>query len=252
MNLYLTGGAVRDYFMGIMPAAPVKQDYDFAVEAPSFDAMKDGLVADFGFTSYLDRPEFVTTRGRIILPEDSAQRFLGIIPMFVTVDADFTLCRKETQYSDQRHPDTVTPTNIREDLSRRDFTMNAIAVMQNGVVIDPYGGQRDIQNSYLRTVGAPSRRFEEDPLRMLRALRFAVTRAMTSIDPALAACLRDYDMVDKLKTLPHERVREELNRMLRADWRRTMLYLIHEFPAIGDVIARRHHTLWLKATSEER
>jgi len=247
MNLYLTGGTVRDHKLGL----PRNNDLDFAVEAESYDAMLDGLKAR-GYVEYTSRPAFVTTRGR--LPLVTLHKAFGGLLMDRTspwVDADFTLCRAETMYSDQRHPDTVTPTDLRSDLGRRDFTVNAMAVSESGVWFDAYGGRSDAYNRVLRTVGDSVARFTEDPLRMLRAVRFAVTCNL-GWDWNLQRAMEREDLVGLLATLPHERVREELNKALARNWRRTMLLLMVDYPLLADTLDRHFPNLWLKATTEEK
>lgn len=248
MKLYLVGGAVRERLFNAFSSA---KDFDFAVEAPSFEEMRVGLIQQYGLHIWQERPEFVTLRGNIRIADFCG--FAGPLPdPLRIIDADFTLCRKETMYSDKRHPDTVTPTDIFTDLSRRDFTINAIAVPQlHGPWIDPYDGMGDAEQRILRTVGDPRERFEEDPLRMLRAVRFAVRHRLHFSD-SLRYALDDRQIVEGLRTLPHERVREELNRALQHDWRATMILLIHECPSLGMVLSRSFPNLWLRATTEER
>ncbi len=86
---------------------------------------------------------------------------------------EVTTFRMDGEYNDFRHPDVVEyVSSIEEDLSRRDFTMNAIAMDKGGHIIDPYGGKEDIRAQQINTVGSPDERFQEDPLRMMRAIRF--------------------------------------------------------------------------------
>jgi len=245
MKLYLVGGAVRNHLLG----QPTK-DYDFAVEAESYEAMRDGLVQR-GLTIWQERPEYVTVRGQISLR--SLGGFDGILPAGSegAFNADFTLCRAEAQYSDQRHPDVVTPASLGVDLSRRDFTMNAIAVSEEGEWIDPYEGEADLANKMLVTVGRARNRFEEDPLRMLRAVRFAVKYRLRIV-PDVMDAMNDPDVADGLRTLPHERVREELNKALIVNWRRTIVYLVFDAPVLGDNLFSCFPNLWMKATTEER
>lgn len=88
--------------------------------------------------------------------------------------AEVTTYRTEGKYTDHRHPDQVTfVRSLREDLKRRDFTINAMAMDCRGNLEDPFGGQEDLKNNIIRAVGDPAERFDEDPLRILRALRFA-------------------------------------------------------------------------------
>ena len=88
--------------------------------------------------------------------------------------AEVTTYRTEGTYTDHRHPDQVTfVRSLREDLKRRDFTINAMAMDCRGILADPFGGREDLKNGVIRAVGDPAERFDEDPLRILRALRFA-------------------------------------------------------------------------------
>lgn len=88
--------------------------------------------------------------------------------------AEVTTYRTEGAYTDHRHPDQVTfVRSLREDLKRRDFTINAMAMDCWGILADPFGGREDLKNGVIRAVGDPAERFDEDPLRILRALRFA-------------------------------------------------------------------------------
>lgn len=245
-NVYLTGGAVRDYLM----RRGRSKDLDFAVEADSFEEMKADLTERFGLVVWQERPEFVTLRGRATLPPGLFSPVLNHeVPLFV--DADFTLCRKEVMYSDLRHPDTVTPTDLATDLERRDFTVNAVAVSEGGYVFDFFNGVRDAELMMLRTVGNATARFTEDPLRMLRALRFSVTHNM-HLAPGVSDALHHRDTVKLLRTVPTERVYEELTRAARVDWARTVLLLASTYPLLRWVLEMHHPSLWLKPTMEER
>ena len=86
---------------------------------------------------------------------------------------------------------------------------------------------------------------------MLRAVRFLVRHGLWPADQ-LRYALDDYGLVAMLRTLPHERVREELNKALRHNWRTTMIYLLHDFPRLGAALHEMFPTLWLKATTEEK
>jgi tRNA nucleotidyltransferase/poly(A) polymerase len=250
MKLYLTGGAVRDH---LIDSRSTPKDIDFAVEADSFETMFLGL-HHLGVRVYKSLPHFVSIRGAI--PYQSvAGKFIftrswsGDVD--ATIPADFTLCRAETQYSDRRHPDTVTPTSIGEDMMRRDFTMNALAMNEDGDILDVSSGVTDIRKGTLRCVGLPRERFMEDPLRILRAVRFMVTLGFHP-DIALSNALRDPNVVDGLSTIPVERVQDEVNKALRVSWRQTMLGIMVNHPLIGDSLARWFDSLWFKATTEEK
>lgn len=145
---WLVGGCVRDRLMGKTP-----HDYDITTSAKP-----DEVMAVFHNHRVL---ETGLKHGTVTLLCDH-------------VPLEITTYRAESSYSDHRHPDKVSFTgSLREDLARRDFTMNAIAMDARGNVCDPFHGARDIAEGFIRCVGDPERRFEEDSLRILRALRFA-------------------------------------------------------------------------------
>lgn len=125
---------------------------------------------------------------------------------------EVTTFRTEGSYADHRHPDRVAfVTELTEDLSRRDFTMNAIALAADGLLADPFGGVEDIREKRIRCVGEPALRFEEDALRMLRALRFSAKLGFTiEINTLLAI----QEKAPLAATLAAERVREELEKLL--------------------------------------
>jgi tRNA nucleotidyltransferase (CCA-adding enzyme) len=126
-----------------------------------------------------------------------------------------TTCRTEGGYSDGRHPDAVAFTGrIEDDLSRRDFTVNAMAFMKEGdepAVLDLFGGRDDLKNGIIRAVGDPDTRFTEDALRLLRAVRFAVKLGFTIEDNTLAAIHR---RAEGLARISRERIRDEFQKIL--------------------------------------
>jgi tRNA nucleotidyltransferase (CCA-adding enzyme) len=225
LKMYVTGGTLRDRMLGLKP-----KDMDYSVEAPSYAAM----VAEFeamGGTVWQLRPEFLTVRGK--LP--------GV------GDADFVMCRKEGFYSDGRHPDTVEPGTVLDDLARRDFTVNAMAQADGGPVLDPFGGRQDLRQGLLRCVGNPVHRFSEDSLRMVRALRFSVTRGFTMHSTVVSA-LEDPTLVTLLDNVAVERVRDEMFKAFRHDTPLT-LTLLGRFPMLRDKVFSRG--LWLTPTLEK-
>jgi len=206
INLYRVGGSVRDELMGVK-----SKDIDFSVEVESFDDMRNYLLS-IGAEIFLETPEYFTIRAKVP----------GIGP------ADYVLCRREGAYYDGRHPESVEPGNIYDDLARRDFTMNAIAIRQSdGMIIDPYNGQRDIQNSVIRCVRNTLDRFNEDPLRILRALRFAITKNMIFCRDIHTFLLFNINNVD-FGGVSIERKREELHKMFSTNTIRS-LELIRQY-----------------------
>lgn len=147
---WVVGGFVRDSLMGENPG-----DLDIAASS-HWQQTRDAFMAA-GFSVY----ETGTKHGTVTVDVDGTP-------------IEITTYRTDGSYSDGRHPDSVAfVESIEEDLARRDFTMNAIAYHPDRGVCDPYGGQEDIENGIIRSVGDPKRRFSEDKLRILRAVRFS-------------------------------------------------------------------------------
>lgn len=225
INYYKVGGFVRDRIMKI----PSK-DIDFAVEAPSFEAMEADILAKGG-EIFLKTPEFFTIRAK----------------MSKMIVADFVLCRKEGTYSDNRHPDSVEMGTLYDDLARRDFTMNAIAMDDDGNYIDPFHGIRDIEHKIIDTVGKPEDRFKEDYIRILRALRFEVTKGFHLSDRVNGAINR---MAFSIKGQDENRVRDEVVKMFRHNTLSAMRVLRRN--SIIEYVVFNDYNIWLKPTSEMR
>jgi tRNA nucleotidyltransferase/poly(A) polymerase len=191
-NFYLVGGAVRDELLGVK-----SKDYDYSVEAESYEAMKEAINVRGG-EIFLENPEYLTVRAKV--------PGLGA--------ADYVLCRKDGAYSDGRRPDEVVMGTLHDDLSRRDFTVNAIAKDEGGRLIDPFGGIEHLKRGVLHCVGDAQDRFREDSLRILRALRFSITKGL-DITQYLHQCLRNEEIVSGLENVSGERIREELHKMFK-------------------------------------
>lgn len=239
IKLYQVGGSVRDELLGFG-----SKDIDFAVEAESFDQMRDFLV-EKNFDIFVETPQYFTIRARF--PKHNTFAFGNLKTKGLTVD--FALCRHDGLYSDHRRPDSVEVGTIFSDLKRRDFTVNAIAVDADGLRVDPHDGLADLAERRLRTVGDPLERFTEDPLRILRALRFSVTRDLR-FTPDLENTLYLPTIPEMLQLVSKERVREELHKMFKNDTARTMR-LFEVFPAIRDEIFDGFN-IWLEPTTAKR
>ncbi len=181
---YLVGGCVRDMILGVHP-----QDWDICTSA-----LPEQVRELFEHT--------VTTGIRH-----------GTVTVMIHSHAvEVTTFRSDGDYADHRHPDAVSFVgDLTSDLARRDFTMNAIALPPDGLVADPFGGIADIENKLIRCVGEPERRFEEDALRMFRALRFSARLGFTVEEKTLAAIDEKAPLAAKLSA---ERVRDEVEKML--------------------------------------
>jgi len=223
---YLVGGAVRDHLLGV----PSK-DHDYVVVGLDFDGLRDWLIAD-GYEIVQETPAFYTIKAR------KTREVL-----------DFVVPRREGPYSDGRHPDWVEKGTLEDDLRRRDFTVNAMAMDDDGKIIDMFNGQRHLAERKLVTVGKPMVRFNEDPLRAYRAVRFAVTKGLT-IDAKVDAALLRPDLIELVRSpaLSVERIREELVKAFSKDTILTM-HLLNRY--MGLTVAAVEKGLWFKPTSEK-
>lgn len=181
---YPVGGCVRDLLLGRAPG-----DVDICTSA-----RPEQVMALF--------PRSVPTglrHGTVTLPTPEG-------------NLEITTFRREEGYADSRHPDAVSfDVGLREDLSRRDFTVNAMALGPGGEIIDPFGGQEDLKKKLLRCVGDPDRRFAEDALRMLRGVRFAAQLGFDIEGGTHAAMARNGH---RAALLSGERVKAELEKTL--------------------------------------
>ena len=185
---YVVGGCVRDSLLGLTP-----HDWDLCTSALPQQGMKL-----FGEEKCIPTG---LQHGTVTVKQGG-----GLY--------EITTFRTEGTYTDGRHPDEVhfVP-DVREDLARRDFTINAMAYNAKEGLVDPFGGQADLQSGILRAVGVPHQRFTEDALRILRLYRFAA-RFGFSIDPPTAQAAQE--LCAHLDCVSVERIEEELAKLLSA------------------------------------
>lgn len=196
-ELFLVGGTVRDALLGPPRAAQShRRDLDFATDARPEDTLQ--IIAGWAEGRYLKGIRFGTVGAR-----RQAR------------DLQITTFRKEIYPGDDRHPRVTFSNELEVDLSRRDFTVNAMAVsLPDRQLIDPFGGLRHLVARRLDTPLDPEVSFGDDPLRMLRAARFAAVLDMSPVPRVIAAMRR---MGDRLSIVSAERIRDELSRLLEAD-----------------------------------
>ena len=201
---YLVGGCVRDLLRGAEP-----DDYDM-----TSDARPEEVMALFGADAHptgLMHGTVTLVRGGFAV--------------------EHTTERCDGAYRDSRHPESVRFTSsIEEDLARRDFTVNAIALSADGRLVDPFGGREDLRSGVLRCVGDPARRFAEDALRILRLLSFASVLGF-SVEENTARAARERR--DGLRAIAHERVYAELNKLLCGE---NVTAVLLEYPDILGVL----------------
>ncbi len=186
---YIVGGCVRDSLMGITP-----HDYDIttsAVPSEMKECFSDFKVIETG-----------TKHGTLTVVSEG-------------MNVEVTTYRVDGEYLNHRKPESVLFTNcLAEDLSRRDFTINAMAYSDRTGIIDKFGGQKDLFNRKIRCVGEPSVRFSEDALRILRALRFSSSLDF-EVEDITALAIHECSYL--LDSISAERIRNELNLILTGD-----------------------------------
>jgi len=186
---YVAGGCVRDTLLGKMP-----KDWDVCTNALPCEMQR--IFADC----------------HVI---ETGLQHGTLTVMYHHEPFEVTTFRVDGEYTDHRHPDEVVfVTDVREDLSRRDFTVNAMAWSPKTGVVDAFGGQEDLEKRLIRCVGEPEKRFGEDALRIMRALRFASVYGF-AIDPATDAAI--HALKDTLTDVAAERIRVELQKLLCGD-----------------------------------
>ena len=199
---YPVGGCVRDTLMGIPP-----HDWDVAVTTPPDTTM--AICKAAGLRVVPTGIQHGTVSVLAPLSGDPTDRD-GPYELI-----ECTTCRTEGGYTDGRHPDAVTFTGlIEDDLSRRDFTVNAMALThteEGPAVLDLFGGRDDLKNRVIRAVGDPDTRFTEDALRLMRGVRFAVKLGFTIEEATYAAMCR---RAEGLSRISRERVSEEFQKIL--------------------------------------
>lgn len=242
-KFYEVGGKVRDELMGLKSkdidyvavAAPylLAANYD----APTLFKMLHKHLDEKGYQIFQVVEQCFTIRAKF--PEGSY--YEGTV-------ADFVMARKEIGYKPGTREPIVVPGTLYDDLERRDFTVNAIARDENGTLIDPFNGQDDIKNKILRTPLPVEKTFEDDPLRILRALRFAITKNF-SIPWGMRNIIMSYDYDDRMSVVSEERIREELFKMFKHDTALSMA-LLCDFKKLALYIFDKTG-LWLKPTNEQ-
>ena len=185
---YVVGGCVRDSLLGLTP-----HDWDLCTSA-----LPQQVMELFGAQRCIPTG---LQHGTVTVKQSGALY-------------EITTFRTEGTYTDGRHPDEVhfVP-DVREDLARRDFTINAMAYNEKEGLVDPFGGQADLQSGIVRAVGVPRQRFTEDALRILRLYRFAA-RFGFAIDPPTAQAAQE--LCAHLDCVSVERIEEELAKLLSA------------------------------------
>jgi poly(A) polymerase len=244
-KFYEVGGCVRDEILGLK-----SKDIDY-VAVPSDGLLKDVTSAydmfiilkyyltEEEFELFLVTPDCFTIRAKF----PKGHKYQGV--------ADFVMARKEIGYIPDTRQPIIVPGTLYDDLERRDFTLNALAKDDNGEIIDYFDGMWALENKMLLTPLDSKVTMMDDPLRLLRAFRFSITKGFTISPRIWETCLMD-GIVEKLdKVVSQERIRDEVFKMMKHDTLKTLelferIRLVN--PNILTIMFGKG--IWLKPTNE--
>ena len=241
IKLFEVGGCVRDEILGIHT-----KDIDFTVviDKPGEDLsvdegwflMKHFLLTE-GFKLFLETKDCFTIRA--MFPKEHKHE--GLV-------ADFVLARKEVGVIPGTRKPVLELGTLEDDLTRRDFTVNALCKKDDGSLIDLFDGQQDLQDKVLKTPLDPMTTLMDDPLRLLRGLRFSITKGFTLSDDLHKAMLQP-ELLTKLKeVVSQERMREEVQKMMKHDTVKS-LQLLQSVPGLLEVVFS--DGMWLMPTTKQ-
>ena len=243
-KIYRVGGCIRDKFLGLDSK---DIDFTFVLEDTKGFTVEDGFqimtnwMTDQGFEIFLSTPDCFTIRAKF--PKD--HQFAGLV-------ADFVMARKEVGYVEGTRRPILELGTLEDDLVRRDFTLNALAEDVDGNLIDLFGGVEDLKAGILRTPMHASATLMDDPLRLLRALRFTITKDF-QMHADIWNAMKQPNILQKLEqTVSGERIREEIIKMMKHDTPRSFRLLSdvdQDIPGFLDLIFK--NGMWLKPTFEK-
>lgn len=240
-EFYEVGGKVRDEILGLK-----SKDTDY-VAVPhqilinqniSVEEMFDLLVKyleEENFKVFLITQDCFTIRAKF--PEN--HEYSGV--------ADFVMARKELSYIENTRTPIVGVGTLYDDLERRDFTLNALAKKSDGTIIDYFNGLEHLKQGLLVTPLPVEKTFNDDPLRIIRAIRFSITKGFKLSDDIHQSIL-SYDYKNKMGVVSNERIREELFKCFSFDTLKTLEYLT-KYSELANYIFKDNN-LWLKPTFE--
>ena len=246
MQIYLVGGLIRDRLLNVK-----SDDYDYVMVLDNTDmSVEDGFkimdnyMINEGYEIFLRTPEMFTIRAKY--PKNHKHN--GLV-------ADFVLARKEVGYIPGTRRPIVELGTLRDDLERRDFTVNAMAEDMDGKIIDLFNGKQHLTEKILRTPLPPAKTMLDDPLRLLRAMRFSITKGMFIDQTILDAVKLDQRILLKLEqVVSQERIQVEVNKMMKHDTYLTIKMLnywnsLYEGDLLSIVFKGNY---WLKMTNEKK
>jgi tRNA nucleotidyltransferase/poly(A) polymerase len=242
-KLFKVGGCVRDSFLGID-----SKDIDFTFVLDNLDQSVEQGFTDMEtwmkereFQIFLSTPEMFTIRAKF--PKGDPNE--GLV-------ADFVMARKEIGYVEGTRRPVLALGTLADDLLRRDFTLNAMAIDEDGDLIDLFNGKGDLEKKLLRTPLSAEQTMMDDPLRFLRALRFSITKGF-DIHSDIISAMTQPDIMKKLElVVSAERIREEVFKMMKHDTVKTLetfRKIEDTLPGFTALVFGRG--LWLKPTFEQ-
>ena len=239
MKIFEVGGCVRDELLGLE-----SKDIDFTVVLDDtslsvdegWDKMLKWLKSE-GFELFLETKDCFTVRGKF----PKGHKNEGLV-------GDFVMSRKEVGVIPGTRKPILELGTLEDDLMRRDFTVNSLCKDEDGKIIDLFEGVYDLRTKVLRTPLDPMITLLDDPLRMLRGLRFSITKGFI-IDSKLWNSMLDSRVLDKLKeVVSHERMREEITKMMKHDTIKS-LELLNKIPGLMEVVFS--NGMWLMPTTKK-
>jgi tRNA nucleotidyltransferase/poly(A) polymerase len=239
-KFYEVGGKIRDEILGLQ-----SKDVDYVAvpsdvllgkykSAHEMFVVLETFLLNEKFEIFLSTPDCFTIRAKF--PKD--HKYQGV--------ADFVMARKEIGYVEGTRTPIVVPGTLKDDLERRDFTVNAMAKGDNGEIIDLFDGRDDLKRMVLITPLLPEQTFNDDPLRVLRAVRFAITKGFSL--KFLDYYINNFDYENKMGVVSTERIREELLKCFKHDTMGT-LDMLNDYPTLKRYIFE-NKLMWLKPTME--
>ena len=243
-QIFKVGGCIRDKFLGLdskdIDFTFVLDDLSRTVES-GFKIMTDWMT-ERGFEIFLSTPDCFTIRAKF--PKD--HQFSGLV-------ADFVMARKEVGYIEGGRRPILELGTLNDDLVRRDFTVNALAEDIDGNLIDPFDGVKDLKAGVLKTPVDANITMMDDPLRILRALRFTVTKDFQMSDEIWQA-IQQPNILKKLElTVSGERIREEIGKMMKHNTTRSIRLLMDVddiVPGFLDLVFK--DGMWLMPTFKKQ
>jgi poly(A) polymerase len=232
---YLVGGSVRDEILGLRP-----KDLDYVFV---FEDLDENQTAEECFNEMYQN---IQERGEIFLSTPSCYT-IRYKDRETKEVKDVVMARKEVGYIPGTRTPIVKPGTLYDDLERRDATLNALAKDEDGTIIDYFNGLTHLKYGILRTPLDPIKTFDDDSLRVIRFIRFSITKGFTIPDD-IQKVICEYDYVNKMGVVSTERIREELLKCFKYDTLKT-LRVLNQYSGLRDYIFE-NNLLWLKPTME--